>query len=60
MRLGMGDNIRKEVTAIKPSLLEEIKQDIKSTLQDDIRREIREIKDQKIRAMNLILFNVPE
>jgi hypothetical protein len=56
----MGDNIRKEVTAIKPSLLEEIKQDIKSTLQDDIRREIREIKDQKIRAMNLILFNVPE
>jgi len=60
MRLGMGVNIRKEVTAIKPSLLEEIKQDIKSTLQDDVRREIREIENQKIRAMNLILFNVPE
>ena len=52
--------IRGEVKTIKPSLIEEIKQDIKSTLQDDVRMVVREIEDQKTRAMNLIFFNVPE
>ena len=41
-------------------MVEEIKQEVKSTLQDDVRKEIREIEDQKVRATNLILFNVPE
>jgi hypothetical protein len=49
-----------EVKTIKHSLIEEIKQDIKSTLQDDVRMVVREIEDQKTRAMNLIFFNVPE
>jgi hypothetical protein len=48
------------VKTIKPSLIEEIKQDIKSTLQDDVTLVVREIEDQKTRAMNLIFFNVPE
>jgi hypothetical protein len=58
--LGLDEKIRGEVKTIKPSLIEEIKQDIKSTLQDNVRMVVREIEDQKTRAMNLIFFNVPE
>lgn len=60
MKTGLDEKIRGEVKTIKPSLIEEIKQDIKSTLQDDVRMVVREIEDQKTRAMNLIFFNVPE
>jgi nitrogenase molybdenum-iron protein alpha/beta subunit len=59
MKTGLEEKIRGEVKTIKPSLIEEIKQDIKSTLQDDVRMVVREIEDQKARAMNLIFFNVP-
>ena len=54
------EQVQEEIINIKPSLIETIKGEIKSTLQDDVRKEVREIEDQKIRAMNLILFNVPE
>jgi hypothetical protein len=36
------------VKTIKPSLIEEIKQDIKSTLQDDVRMVVREIEKQEL------------
>jgi hypothetical protein len=50
MKTGLEEKIRGEVKTIKPSLIEEIKQDIKSTLQDDVRMVVREIEDQKTRA----------
>ena len=56
----MSSNIQSEITSMKPQMIEEIKREVESTLQDDVRKEIREIEDQKVRAMNLILFNVPE
>ena len=37
-----------------------MKAEIKSSLQNNIRTELKEIEDQKQRALNLILFNVPE
>jgi hypothetical protein len=37
-----------------------VKAEIKSSLQNNIRTELREIEDQKQRALNLIIFNVPE
>jgi AICAR transformylase/IMP cyclohydrolase PurH len=55
-KTGLDEKIRGEVKTIKPSLIEEIKQDIKSTLQDDVRMVVREIEDQKTRAMNLIFL----
>ena len=45
---------------MKKDLVEEVTSHIKSTLQDDVRKEIREIEDQKQRALNLIIFNLPE
>lgn len=60
----MGSVIEKkvidEIVTLTPTLVETIKGEIKKPLQDDVRKEIREIEDKKTRAMNLILFNVPE
>jgi hypothetical protein len=58
MQHGMSDQIKEEVGVIKPKI--EIKDEIRATLQEDVRREIREIEDQKIRALNLIVFNLTE
>ena len=60
MQHGMSDKIKEEVGEIKPKIVDEIKDEIRATLQEDVRREIREIEDQKIRAFNLIVFNLPE
>ena len=60
MQHGMSDKIKEEVGVIKPKIVDEISDEIRATLQDDVRREIREIEDQKIRALNLIIFNLPE
>lgn len=49
---GMSDKIKEEVGAIKPKIVDEIKDEIRTTLQEDV--------DQKIRALNLIVFNMPE
>jgi hypothetical protein len=37
-----------------------VKAEIKSSLQNNIRTELKEIEDQKQRGLNLIIFNVPE
>jgi hypothetical protein len=60
MQHGMSNKIKEEVGEIKPKIVDEIKDEIRATLQEDIRREIREIEDQKIRAFNLIVFNLPK
>jgi hypothetical protein len=44
MQHGMNDKIKEEVGEIKLKIVDEIR----ATLQDDVRREIREIEDQKI------------
>jgi hypothetical protein len=46
-----------EVGEIKPKIVDEIKDEIRAKLQEDVSREI---EDQKIRAFNLIVFNLPE
>ena len=45
---------------MRPMFVDDIKQEIKQSLQNDVRREVREIEDQKIRSMNLIIFNLEE
>ena len=60
MQHGMSDKIKEEVVEIKPKIVDEIKDEKRATLQEDVRREIREIEDQKTRAFNLIVFNLPE
>jgi hypothetical protein len=56
----MSDKIKEEVVEIKPKIVDEIKDEKRATLQEGVRREIREIEDQKTRAFNLIVFNLPE
>jgi hypothetical protein len=60
MQHGMSDKIKEEVGEIKLKIVDEIKDEIRATLQEDVRREIREIEDQNIQAFNLIVFNLPE
>lgn len=45
---------------LKTVLVNDVKAEIKSSLQNDIRTELKEIEDQKQQALNLIIFNVPE
>jgi hypothetical protein len=47
-------------TEIKSSLQDEVKTEIKSSLQDEVRKELYEIEDQRQRALNSIVFNLPE
>ena len=58
MKQDMGSNVKEEITALKPSLVVKTKSAI--TLQDDVRKELKRIKDQKTRAINLIKVNAPE
>ena len=41
-------------------MLQDIKDEIKESLQNDVRTEIREIEDQRSRVLNLIVFNLNE
>ena len=45
---------------VTPTLVDKIKKDIRVTLQDDVRKEMREIEDQKRRTLNLVIFHLPE
>ena len=52
--------IKQKVDSIKPNLIEEIKNDLKESLQKDVRCALMEIEDQRKRALNLIIFNLNE
>jgi hypothetical protein len=54
----MSDKIKEEIGEIKPKVVDEIKNEIRATLQEDVRREIREIEDQKTRA-NYLKRSIP-
>lgn len=56
----IGLRVKKEVNSIKSSLVDDVRLQIQSTLQDDVRTEMYEIEEQKRRALNLIIFNLPE
>ena len=56
----MDYKIKSNIELIKPKLIEDIGKEIKSTLQQDIRTEMREIEDQKTRTLNLVVFNLTE
>jgi hypothetical protein len=60
IHVDMGEKVKEEVSTLKTGLVNDVKAEIKSSLQSNIRTELKEIEDQKQRALNLILFNVPE
>jgi hypothetical protein len=60
IHVDMGEKVKEEVSTLKTRLVNDVKAEIKSSLQNNIRTELKEIEDQKQRALNLILFNVPE
>ena len=41
-------------------MTEELLEELRLNMQDDIRKEVREIEEQKRRGLNLIIFNLPE
>lgn len=57
---GIGIKVKDEVAQLKSGLVDEIKSEIKMSLQDEVRKEVHEIEDQRERALNLIIFNLPE
>jgi len=52
--------VKNEVASLKTGLVDEVKTEIKYSLQDEVRKELYEIEDQRQRALNLIVFNLPE
>lgn len=55
----IGIRVKNEVASLKSGLVDDVKTEIKSSLQDEVRKELYEIEDQR-RALNLIIFNLPE
>ena len=60
IHVDMGEKVKEEVSTLKTRLVNDVKAEIKSSLQNNIRTELKEIEDQKQRALNLIIVNVPE
>ncbi len=56
----LGNRVKQEVSSLKEDLVKDVKSEIKTSLQDEVRKEILEIEDQRRRALNLIWFNLPE
>ena len=56
----IGEKVKEEVSTLKTGLVNDVKAEIKSSLHNNIRTERKEIEDQKQRALNLIIVNVPE
>ena len=52
--------MREEIQTLKPEISQEIEKNITDQLQDQVRKELREIEDQQRRALNLVIFNLPE
>ena len=52
--------VKSGIKDVTPVLVDKIKNDIRFSLQDDFRKEIREIEDQKRRTLNLVIFHSPE
>jgi hypothetical protein len=59
-KMDMGEKVKEEVSTLKTGLVNDVKAEIKLSLQNNIRTELKEIEDQKQRGLNLIIFNVPE
>ena len=56
----INSKVKAEVSALKSGVVHDIQKELKETLQDSVRKEIREIEDQKLRVLNLICFNLIE
>ena len=54
------DKVKDEVSAMKSDIVCNIHKEIEEKLQDSVRKEVREIEDQKSRVLNLICFNLKE
>ena len=60
MDIELNKKIEGKINNMKDELQNEVVEKIKGGLQDDVRKEVREIEDQKPRALNLICFNIAE
>lgn len=60
MRSEVGTKVKEEVETMKAGLIQEVQTNIRTSLQDDVRKELYEIEEQRQRALNLIIFNLPE
>ena len=54
------EQVNREMENFKPLLMQEIQEGVTENMQEKIRKEIREIEDQKRHLFNLVLFNVKE
>ena len=60
IHVDIGEKVKEKVSTLKTGLVNDVKAEIKSSLHNNIRTELKEIEDQKQRALNLIIVNVPE
>ena len=52
--------IKQEIACRKEGMVEEVANKVVDRFKSDVRQEVRKIDDQKSRAMNLVVFNLPE
>ena len=56
----INSKVKSEVSSMKTDIVNSIQKEMQDKLQDSVRQEVREIEDQKVRALNLICFNLGE
>lgn len=56
----INNKIHEGISQMKSEVVDEISEKIQQKLKIEVRAEVREIDNQKSRAMNLIVFNLPE
>ena len=56
----INNKISEGIRDMKSMVINEVTEEIKENLSMDVSNEVREIDSQKARAMNLIVFNLPE
>ncbi|MES9884549.1 MAG: hypothetical protein ABW185_27200 [Sedimenticola sp.] len=60
INLTVSGKIQEEVKQMKGEVVQEITEKVMHNLTDEIRKEVREIDEQKMRLSNIMVFNMPE
>ncbi|MES9884666.1 MAG: hypothetical protein ABW185_27800 [Sedimenticola sp.] len=60
IQINVASKVKEQVTDMKKEVVQEITEQIMGKLSNEVRMEVKELEEQKIRIMNIMVFNMPE